>query len=353
MDAEQQQVRAPHNSQSGSVHMAAFAANQQQLNASIERAQLHTHQQQASTSYQPAAVVYRDASTAPLRKLSVNLIKTYKTINDVYYARKKRSRPQQLTTQQQQQQTPASTNNHQHSVYNNVPPAMSGEQNAPNSDRSQNAPTSTKGDNGSNGKKPVQTTSSGGNGGVYAPSTSNDNYGIPTGAHNHGFDDENHDYIIRIGERFSQRYEIELLIGKGSFGQVVRAFDHEEQCQVAIKVIKNKKPFLDQAHIEVRLLEMMNAHDADSKYYIGELRLHPKYLSSPHSLPVRLKSSFMWRNHLCLVFELLSYNLYDLLRNTNFKGVSLNLTRKFAQQVWTALFMHLFIRLCDCSCPWR
>jgi Serine/threonine protein kinase len=45
----------------------------------------------------------------------------------------------------------------------------------------------------------------------------------------------------------------------------------------------------------------------------------------------------MWRNHLCLVFELLSYNLYDLLRNTNFRGVSLNLTRKFSQQLCTAL----------------
>lgn len=45
----------------------------------------------------------------------------------------------------------------------------------------------------------------------------------------------------------------------------------------------------------------------------------------------------MYRNHLCLVFELLSYNLYDLLRNTSFRGVSLNLTRKFAQQMCTAL----------------
>ena len=50
-----------------------------------------------------------------------------------------------------------------------------------------------------------------------------------------------------------------------------------------------------------------------------------------------LKRHFMFRNHLCLVFELLSYNLYDLLRNTNFRGVSLNLTRKFAQQLCTAL----------------
>ena len=50
-----------------------------------------------------------------------------------------------------------------------------------------------------------------------------------------------------------------------------------------------------------------------------------------------MKRHFMYRNHLCLVFELLSYNLYELLRNTNFRGVSLNLTRKFAQQLCTAL----------------
>ena len=65
----------------------------------------------------------------------------------------------------------------------------------------------------------------------------------------------------------------------------------------------------------------------------------PKFISILyfHSFTVRLKRHFMWRNHLCLVFELLSYNLYDLLRNTNFRGVSLNLTRKFAQQLCTAL----------------
>ena len=33
---------------------------------------------------------YREPSTAPLRKLSVDLIKTYKHINEVYYAKKKR-----------------------------------------------------------------------------------------------------------------------------------------------------------------------------------------------------------------------------------------------------------------------
>ena len=53
--------------------------------------------------------------------------------------------------------------------------------------------------------------------------------------------------------------------------QVVKAFDHLEESWVAIKIIKNKRPFLNQAQIEVKLLEMMNRADSENKYYIGEL----------------------------------------------------------------------------------
>ena len=34
---------------------------------------------------------------------------------------------------------------------------------------------------------------------------------------------------------------------------------------------------------------------------------------------------------------MLSYNLYELLRNTRFRGVSLNLTKKFARQILKCL----------------
>lgn len=189
---------------------------------------------------------FRDPITAPLRKLSVDLIKTYKHINEVYYAKKKR--------RHQQGQGDDSSHKKERKVYND------------------------------------------------------------------GYDDDNYDYIVKNGEKWMDRYEIDSLIGKGSFGQVVKAYDRVEQEWVAIKIIKNKKAFLNQAQIEVRLLELMNKHDTEMKYYI-----------------VHLKRHFMFRNHLCLVFEMLSYNLYDLLRNTNFRGVSLNLTRKFAQQMCTAL----------------
>lgn len=113
--------------------------------------------------------------------------------------------------------------------------------------------------------------------------------------HNDGYDDDNHDYIVKHGERFLDRYEIDSLIGrralkqifkeiyqrnhfhsfhflegKGSFGQVVKAYDHEEDSFVAIKIIKNDEPFLHQAQNEVKLLEMMNRGEGGNRHYIGK-----------------------------------------------------------------------------------
>lgn len=55
--------------------------------------------------------------------------------------------------------------------------------------------------------------------------------------------------------------------------QVVKAYDHHEQEWIAIKIIKNKKAFLNQAQIELRLLELMNKHDTEMKYYIGTVHI--------------------------------------------------------------------------------
>jgi dual specificity tyrosine-phosphorylation-regulated kinase 1 len=55
------------------------------------------------------------------------------------------------------------------------------------------------------------------------------------------------------------------------FFQVVKAFDHIDGEYVAVKIIKNKRPFLSQAQIEVRLLELMNQQDSDNNGFIGML----------------------------------------------------------------------------------
>eukprot|EP00274_Cyanoptyche_gloeocystis_P000682 CAMPEP_0196654490 /NCGR_PEP_ID=MMETSP1086-20130531/4209_1 /TAXON_ID=77921 /ORGANISM="Cyanoptyche gloeocystis , Strain SAG4.97" /LENGTH=595 /DNA_ID=CAMNT_0041986295 /DNA_START=36 /DNA_END=1823 /DNA_ORIENTATION=- len=189
---------------------------------------------------------YRDPKLAPFRKLTVDLIHTYKLINQVYYANKKKR--QAAMTQ------------------NSVPKKE---------------------------KKEI---------------------------FNDGFDDENFDYIVKCGEVFNERFVIDKLIGKGSFGQVVKAYDRKTQEYVAIKIIKNKRPFFQQAKLEIEILEQLGGLDPLDQYNL-----------------VRLKDHFIYRNHQCVVFELLSHNLYDLLRNTSFRGVSLNLIRKFARQLLTTL----------------
>ena len=51
---------------------------------------------------------------------------------------------------------------------------------------------------------------------------------------------------------------------------MVKAYDTVLGEFVAIKIVKNKEPFLNQARIEVQLLELMNRYDPESKYYIGQ-----------------------------------------------------------------------------------
>lgn len=140
------------------------------------------------------------------------------------------------------------------------------------------------------------------------------------GVHNDGFDDQNYDYILQGDEILKDRYILKHRMGKGSFGQVVCAYDQENKCEVAIKIIKSRKPFMMQAKTEIDILLKIQEKDPNDERHI-----------------VRLLDQFVHRNHQCIVFEILSFNLYELLKNTRFRGVSLNLIRKFSIQLLRAL----------------
>ena len=74
---------------------------------------------------------------------------------------------------------------------------------------------------------------------------------------NFGYDDERGDYNIVTGDHLAYRYEVIDLLGKGSFGQVVRCVDHKTGGLVAIKIIRNKKRFHQQALVEVDILQKL------------------------------------------------------------------------------------------------
>ena len=74
---------------------------------------------------------------------------------------------------------------------------------------------------------------------------------------NFGYDDERGDYNIVAGDHLAYRYEIVDILGKGSFGQVARCIDHKTGSLMAIKIIRNKKRFHQQALVEVDILQKL------------------------------------------------------------------------------------------------
>ena len=59
----------------------------------------------------------------------------------------------------------------------------------------------------------------------------------------------------------------------------------------------------------------------------------------PHDLHniVRMFDYEVFRSHLLISFELLSINLYEFIKQNNFKGLQLGLVRRFAIQILQAL----------------
>jgi hypothetical protein len=117
------------------------------------------------------------------------------------------------------------------------------------------------------------------------------------------WDDKQDNYIIKAGEVFNERFTFRKQVGKGSFGVVAHATDGEYKREVAIKIIKSQRPFAKQAQTEIKLLEFMRDKNRDDAHGI-----------------VRLLEHLRHRSHVCLVFEFLGMNLYELIKKTTFRG---------------------------------
>ena len=71
-------------------------------------------------------------------------------------------------------------------------------------------------------------------------------------------------YIHIPHDHIAYRYEILKVIGKGSFGQVLKVYDHKTHQHVALKMVRNEKRFHRQAQEEIRILEHLRKQDKDN-----------------------------------------------------------------------------------------
>ena len=127
-------------------------------------------------------------------------------------------------------------------------------------------------------------------------------------------------YKIVIGDHLAYRYEILDILGKGSFGTVVKCCDHKNNETVAVKIIRNNKRIFKYGTREVEVLDLLQS-DSENE----------------NSCIVSKLESFEFRGHLCIVFELLATDLYEFLKQNHFQGITCNLSRRIATQVLIAL----------------
>ncbi|KAJ3368311.1 Dual specificity tyrosine-phosphorylation-regulated kinase 3, partial [Kappamyces sp. JEL0680] len=74
------------------------------------------------------------------------------------------------------------------------------------------------------------------------------------------FDDSRGDLYLTRHDHIAYRYEILSILGNGSFGQVVKCYDHKTKSNVALKIIRNKRRFEKQGIVEVNVLTKLVSH---------------------------------------------------------------------------------------------
>ncbi|VAI26177.1 unnamed protein product [Triticum turgidum subsp. durum] len=139
------------------------------------------------------------------------------------------------------------------------------------------------------------------------------------------WDDPEGYYTHRFGELLDGRYEITAAHGKGVFSTVVRAKDlkagKDDPEVVAIKIIRKNETMYKAGKQEVSILEKLASADREDRRHC-----------------VRFISSFMYRNHLCLVFESLNMNLREVLKKFGRNiGLKLTAVRAYSKQLFIAL----------------
>ncbi|KAI0029413.1 kinase-like domain-containing protein [Vararia minispora EC-137] len=151
-------------------------------------------------------------------------------------------------------------------------------------------------------------------------------------ANNYGYDDDRGDYQIVSHDHLAYRYEVLDTLGKGSFGQVLSCRDHCTGQSVAIKIIRNKKRFHHQALVEIKILDNLRKWDAEEKHHV-----------------IKMTEHFYFRNHLCIAMELLSINLYELIKANGFVGFTTALIRRFTSQMLLSLTLMRHHRIVHCD----
>jgi hypothetical protein len=146
------------------------------------------------------------------------------------------------------------------------------------------------------------------------------------------YDDSEGNLKIKIGEILINRYEVIKNLGKGTFGNCFQCHDKENNEDVCIKIIKNLPKYNEQAKEEIKVINYINSPNIKKE-----------------NIFVQIKNNFVYHEHICIVFELLSNNLYEEIKRNNYKGFNISTIKKFAIRLLFGLLILKTKKIIHCD----
>ncbi|KIV82778.1 hypothetical protein, variant [Exophiala sideris] len=137
-------------------------------------------------------------------------------------------------------------------------------------------------------------------------------------------DDDDGHYLVSNNTPLTDRYDIIKLLGQGTFGKVVEAFDKKKKTKCAVKIIRSVQKYRDASRIELRVLSTLALNDKTNR-----------------NKCIHLRDSFDFRNHICIVTDLLGQSVFDFLKGNGFVPFPSSQIQSFARQLFTSVaFLH-------------
>jgi dual-specificity kinase len=133
-------------------------------------------------------------------------------------------------------------------------------------------------------------------------------------------DDDDGHYVVTADANLTDRYRIVKLLGQGTFGKVVQAYDQQKKTNCAVKIIRSVQKYRDASRIELRVLSTLKSNDRENR-----------------NKCIHLRHCFDFRNHICIVTDLYGQSVFDFLKVNNFTPFPNTHIQTFARQLFTSV----------------
>lgn len=101
---------------------------------------------------------------------------------------------------------------------------------------------------------------------------------------------------------------------------MVEAYDKLRRVRCAVKIIRSIQKYRDASRIELRVLSTLASNDKNNR-----------------NKCIHLRDCFDFRNHICIVTDLLGQSVFDFLKSNGFVPFPNSHIQSFARQLFTSV----------------